>query len=236
MKSFTRILLFFFVFCVSAGTAFGEFVDVNLHFVWLRIQDVSTPFYVKFSEQKKIEGSFRSLSLSPQKYRGENRIALFRKTEQGEFEICANIEIPKGVRDAAVIFVPDSDATKEKPRFRACVLDLAKQTAGGGDVILANLSEQTLRAKINDGKPEKYLPGESKKLHSVPVGSPSETFGFKIVAAAASKEAAKKSWRYTNSMKALPSQCYFLVVLPGPAAETGKAPRCELISLREERN
>lgn len=236
MKSLTRIFLFFFAFCACAGTAFGELVDVNLRFVWLRIQDVSAPFYVKFGEQKKIEGSFRSLGLKSQKYRGENRIALSRKTEQGEFEICADIEIPKGIRDAAVIFVPDSEAPEGEPRFRACVLDLAKQTARGGDIILANLSEQTLRAKINDGKPVKYLPGESKKLHSVPAGSPSETFGFKIVAAAASKEAAKKSWRYTNSMKAVPSQCYFLVVLPGPAVEEGKPPRCELISLREERN
>lgn len=236
MKSPIRIFLFFVAFFVGAGTAFGGLVDVNLHFVWLRIQDVSAPFYLQADEAKKIEGSFRSLSPNPKKYRGEGKISLSRKTEDGKFEPCADLEIPQGVRDAAVIFVPDSEAPEGKPRFRACILDLAKQTARGGDVVLANLSEQTLRAKINDGKPKKYLPGESKKLHSVPAGSPSDTFGFKIVAAAASKEAAKKSWRYTNSMRALPSQCYFLVVLPGPAVEAGKPPRCELISLREERN
>lgn len=234
MKFLLRSLLVFGVVFCSAGTAFGKLVEVNLHFVWMRVQDASEPLYVQFGEHRKLEGAFRSLSPKPQKYRGTNPIPVYRKTGD-RFEEEAEIVIPSGVRDAAVIFVVDPEAHEGELRFRPCVLDLKKNSGRGGDVFFANLSDLTLRGKANDSNPVKCLSGETQKLYSLPAGAQSESLGFKIVAAANSPEAAKKSWRYSNAMRVQALQCYFLVALPGPAADPGKPPRCELISLREER-
>lgn len=233
MKIFLRTIFVFCAFFGGAGTLWGEAVDVHLHFIWTRIADASEPLYIKFGEHRKIEGAFRSLSVKPHKYTGTNPIPVYKKTND-RFEPTAEILLPPGVREAAVIFVPDPNAPEDATRFLPCVLDLKKNVGRGGDVFLANLSELTLRGKGQDSEAVKCLPGEVQKLYRIEQGD-SETFRFKIVAAANSPEAAKKSWRYSNAMRIHSHQCYFLVALPGPAVEADKPPRCELISLREER-
>lgn len=226
-------LIVFFIF--SAGTLFGALIDANIHFVWMRPEDARSDFFIKNSNYCKIEGILKSLSPAPQKYRGENPIKIYRKSSAGNYGVCGEVEIPAGVRDCAVILVPNWEVANPETLFLPKVLDLKAPAVKGGELIFSNLSPLTLRVKIRGKAAEKYLPDEARKLHALVAQEESASFSFKILASAASAESAKRSWRYANSMRIVKSQCYYLVALPGePKDDPEKPPRCELITLRKD--
>lgn len=237
MKPFARFFLFGIALSLlNAGTAFAALIDANIHFVWMRNEDARGEFFVKPSDYKKMDGALKSLSREAQKFRGENPIAIYKKNANGNYAVCGKIEIPAGVRNCAVILVPDWEMISDsETAFRPKVLNLEQPKIRGGELVFCNLSSLTLRARIRGNEPEKYLPDEIRKLYAIPVGEESNVFSFKILAAATDAKAAKRSWRYGNSMRIVRSQRYYLVALPGePKDDPEKPPQCELITLRTD--
>lgn len=226
------ILSFFFFFglFLFPASLFASPVDANIHFVWMRAEDATGEFFIKTSSYQKIDGALKALSVTPRKFRGESPIAVYRKDAVGNYTICGKIEIPAGVRDCAVVLVPEWEA---KPlEFAPKVLELPKSVKGG-ELVFCNLTSVTMQAKIRGNEPEKFFPDEIRRLYALGKQEESGTLSFKILAAAASAEAAKRSWRYANSIRLVSSQHYYLVALPGkPKDDPEKPPQFELITLR----
>lgn len=233
MISLKRFFIFLSLFCLSAGTLFGAVVEANIHFIWMRSEDLRGEFFIKTSTYKKIEGSLKTLSSVPFKFRGENPIVVYRKDAGGKYEACGEIELPAGARNCAAILVPDWE--NDEYAFAPKVLNLDCVPAKGGELVFCNLSPLTLRTRVRGESAEKYLPDECRKLYALDAAQESGAFSFKVLAAAANAEEAKRSWRYGNSMRIVKSQRYFMVALPGqPKDDPDKPPQCELITLREE--
>ena len=235
MKPRSRFFLLCALFCLAAGNLFGALIDANIHFVWMRADDARGEFFIKTSNYKKIDGSLRALALTPYKFRGNNPITLYKKEGDGNYVSCGEINIPAGVRDCAVILVPDPErADDAEASFAPEVLDLKEARTQGGAVAFCNLSPQTLRVQIRGGEAEKFLPGECRKIHALSPDQESASFSFKILAAAASPEAVKRSWRYANSMRLIKTQRYFLIAVPAaPNDDEARTPQCEVLTLRE---
>lgn len=233
MNSIIRFLIFFFLSFLSSGTLFGALIESNIYFVWIRSEDARGEFFVKAPSYKKIEGPIKSLSGKAFKFRGENPISVYQKSATGAYETCGEINIPAGVRNCAVIFVPDWE--NDETAFVPKVLNLDSVPAKGGELIFCNLTSLTLRAQVRGNSAEKYLPDETRKLYSLGTTQESGSFSFKVLAAAAKAEEAKRTWRYGNSMRLVKSQCYYMIALPGkPKDDPEKPPQCELITLRKD--
>lgn len=223
------------LFCLAACNLFGATIETQIRFVWMRGEDARNDFFVKSGNFQKIEGQLKSLSQKPLKFRGENPICIYRKSETGQHEVCGEVDVPAGVRNCAIILVPDWENDTEA--FAPELLNLDAPKIECGELAFCNLSSLTLRVKVRGNAVEKYLPGECRKLHALDATQESGSFSFKVLASAANAKAAKRTWRYGNSMRIVKSQRYFLIALPGePKDDSEKPPQCELITLRLEAN